>query len=88
MSNLEMFVEKNEVLNKHSSKLQELLDTVKDENVTLKLKISDLEGDILDERLAKQVKLDMNVDCFRNQLHEQFLSEKVKFEENLMSEKQ
>lgn len=64
------------------------IDELKDENVTLKLRLSDLEGDILEERQSKQLKYDMSVDAMRASMQDQILEQKVKFEENLMGEKE
>ena len=64
------------------------IDELKDENITLKLRLSDLEGDILEERQSKQLKYDMSVDAMRASMQEQILEQKVKFEENLMGEKE
>ena len=44
------------------------IDELKDENVTLKLRLSDLEGDILEERQGKQLKYDMSVDAMRSHM--------------------
>tara|TARA_B110000285_G_scaffold215452_1_gene261807 strand:+ start:1034 stop:1219 length:186 start_codon:yes stop_codon:yes gene_type:complete len=60
-------------LNRQSQQLQQKLDDLKDENVTLKLKISEMESDILEERQTKQMKYDVNIDMFKSQLHEQVL---------------
>ena len=49
------------------------IDELKDENVTLKLRLSDLEGDILEERQSKQLKYDLSVDAMRASLQEQIL---------------
>lgn len=38
------------MLNKQSLKVQEALDQVKDENVQLKLRVSELEEELLEER--------------------------------------
>jgi len=39
-----------------------LLDETRDENVTLKLRISELESDILDERQSKKLQYDLSFD--------------------------
>lgn len=75
-------------MNRQSQQLQQKLDDLKDENVTLKLKISEMESDILEERQAKQMKYDINIDMFKSQLHEQVLDQKVKFEEEILKEKE
>jgi len=50
MSHIEGYHEKSEAMNRQNQSLQQQLDDLKDENITLKLKLSELEGDILDER--------------------------------------
>ena len=50
MSHIEGYQEKNEVMYRQSQSLQSKLDDLKDENITLKLKLSELEGELLDER--------------------------------------
>ena len=50
MSHIEGYHEKNEAVNRQNHSLHQQLDDLKDENVTLKLKLSDLEGELLDER--------------------------------------
>lgn len=72
-SQSEAYSERNDALNRQSQQLQQKLDDLKDENVTLKLKISEMESDILEERQAKQMKYDINIDMFKSQLHEQVL---------------
>jgi len=57
-------------LNRQSLSLQQRLDEVKDENITLKLKISEMESDILEERQSKQMKYDINLDMFKGQINE------------------
>jgi hypothetical protein len=87
-SQSEAYSERNDALNRQSQQLQQKLDDLKDENVTLKLKISEMESDILEERQAKQMKYDINIDMFKSQLHEQVLDQKVKFEEEILKEKE
>jgi hypothetical protein len=48
------------------SNMQERLDDVLDENVTLKLRVSELESDIIDEKHNKQVKYDFTVDHLKS----------------------
>ena len=56
MSHIEGYQEKNEAMYRQSQTLQSQLDEIKDENITLKLKLSDLESDLLEERQQKQLK--------------------------------
>ena len=50
MSHIEGYQEKSEAIYRQSQSLQQQLDDLKDENITLKLKLSELEGELLDER--------------------------------------
>ena len=87
-SQSEVYSERNDALNRQSQQLQQKLDDLKDENVTLKLKISEMESDILEERQSKQMKYDINIDMFKSQIHEQMMDQKVKFEEEILRAKE
>jgi hypothetical protein len=56
---------KYETLVRQLSKTQENLDFAKDENISLKLRISELESDILEERTHKQQKYELTVDSVK-----------------------
>jgi cell division protein FtsB len=50
--------------------LQAVLDDLKDENITLKLKVAELESEVLDEKQRKQMKYDLTVDTLKSQVQE------------------
>lgn len=52
--------------NEKMHSMHERLDSVMDENVTLKLRLSELEGDLVDERHSKQIKYDFTVDNLKS----------------------
>jgi hypothetical protein len=68
--------------------MQDRLDGVLDENVTLKLRVSELESDIIDEKHHKQVKYDFTVDHLKSQVQADMMDNKVKYEEKLFTEKE
>lgn len=43
-----------------------MIDELKDENVTLKLKVADIEGDLLEERETKQVRYDITLETVKS----------------------
>lgn len=65
-----------------------MIDELKDENVTLKLKVADIEGDLLEERETKQVRYDITLETVKSQLQEQYLDQKVRMEEDLIGHKE
>lgn len=68
--------------------LQTKVDDLKDENITLKLRVSELESEILDEKNSKQMKYDLTLDSLKSQVQEQYLEQKVRFEEEIMVQKE
>ena len=64
--------------------MQKMIDELKDENVTLKLKVADIEGDMLEERESKQVRYDITLETVKSQLQEQYLDQKVRMEEDII----
>ena len=68
--------------------LQTKIDDLKDENITLKLRVSELESEILDEKNQKQMKYDLTLDTLKSQVQEQYLEQKVRFEEEIMVQKE
>ena len=50
LNRFEGYQEKEKDLGKFNNELQKQIEYIKDENITLKLKLSDLEGEIQDER--------------------------------------
>lgn len=49
--------------------LQDKLDEIQSENVELKLKISDLEGDALEDRRIKQISYEYTIENLRSTVH-------------------
>ena len=43
-----------------------MIDELKDENVTLKLRVADIEGDLLEEREMKQVRYDVTLETIKS----------------------
>ena len=68
--------------------LQTKIDDLRDENITLKLRVSELESEILDEKNSKQMKYDLTLDTLKSQVQEQYLEQKVRFEEEIMVQKE
>ena len=64
--------------------MQKMIDELKDENVTLKLRVADIEGDLLEERETKQVRYDVTLETIKSQLQEQYLDQKVRMEEEVI----
>jgi hypothetical protein len=56
--------------------------------MTMKLKISDLEQELLDERFKKKVNYELTVETVKAQVQEQVLDYKVKCDEKLLKEKE
>lgn len=54
----------------------------------MKLKISEIEGDLLDERSQKKIHFDFSLEAMKSQMQEKLLDHKVKFEEQVMREKE
>ena len=57
--------EKRAVTQTTVNNLQEKVDNLEDENVTLKLKISDMETDLIDERHKKKVNYDVTLESIK-----------------------
>jgi len=56
--------------------------------MTMKLKISDLEQELIDERYKKKVTYDVTIESVKAQVQEQVLDFKVKSDEKLLKEKE
>lgn len=54
----------------------------------LKLKVSDLEGELLEERQQKQMKQEFTIETLKGQVQEQYYEQKVRYEEQIMREKE
>jgi hypothetical protein len=61
---------RNEAVNRSNLELQQRLDDLKDENITLKLRVSELESEVLDEKQSKQLKYDLTLDTLKSQVQE------------------
>ena len=53
--------------------LEKVGDQIKDENISLKMNVAQLETDLLDERESKKVKFEMNLDCVKAKLEEEMI---------------
>ena len=63
-------------------------EAVKDENVALQLKVAELEGQLLEERQSKEIKLDLNIKDYKATMQGQYLDYKLKADELIMIEKE
>ena len=61
---------------------------LRDENVALKLKCAELEGQLMEERQAKEVKLDLTIKDYKASMQGQYLDYKIKLDELVMVEKE
>lgn len=68
--------------------MQQQIDTLQDENVTLKLKISDMESDLIDERHKKKINYDVTLESIKASVQEQVIDQKVSYEERLLASKE
>lgn len=59
-----------------------------DDNVSLKLKVADLEGQLSDELSSRQASYAQQMESVKAALHQQFLDQKVKHEMALHSERE
>ena len=50
--------------------MQQQIDSLQDENVTLKLKISDMESDLIDERHKKKINYDVTLESIKASVQE------------------
>ena len=53
--------------------MQQQIDSLQDENVTLKLKISDMESDLIDERHKKKINYDVTLESIKASVQEQII---------------
>ena len=56
--------------------------------MTLKLKISDLETELIDEKHAKRINYDVTLEGIKASVQEQVIDQKMQFEEKLIREKE
>ena len=68
--------------------MQRQLDQAQDEVVTLKLKLSDLESELIDERHSKRINYDVTLEGIKASVQEQVIDQKMRFEEQLIKEKE
>jgi hypothetical protein len=68
--------------------IQDKNDTLQDEIVTLKLKVADLESEIVDEKHKKRLNYDVTIESIKSSVQEQVLDQKVHYEEMLFKEKE
>jgi len=61
---------------------------LRDEIVMLKTRIAELEGTLMDERCAKEVKLETTIKGYKDSMQGQYLDYKLKLDEYLMIEKE
>lgn len=80
--------DRNEKLQRQSSRLQDLLDQVKDENISLKLRVADLESEILQERKETLQRFELSIETIKAEMHEKTLSQKIRFDEELLKLKE
>lgn len=88
MSLSEMKQHKVDLLMQEHGTLQRRLDDARDENVTLKLKVADLEQELLDERLTNKSRTDSTVDALKAQVQSNYFDSKLRFDEELMTQKE
>ena len=88
LSYSEVKMHKFEMLMQEQNNLQKRYDETRDENVTLKLKVADLEGELLDERTHNKVKTDSTVEALKSQVQSQYFDSKLRFDEDLMKQKE
>lgn len=67
---------------------QDQIETLQDENMTLKLKVSDAEQALIDERYHKKLSYEASVESVKAQVQEQVLDFKVKCDERILKEKE
>lgn len=60
--------------------LQYKCDQYQDENVTLKLKLAELEGDLFEERQKQAIKYDFSLDMLKNKMTGDVMDYKLKYE--------
>lgn len=60
----------------------------RDENIELKLRVAELEGDLADEKIQNKTRLDVTLDALKSQAASNYLDSKVKFEEKLLTYKE
>lgn len=68
--------------------LEKVGDQIKDENISLKMNVAQLETDLLDERESKKVKFEMNLDCVKAKLEEEMIQHKDLHSKELMTLKE
>ena len=68
--------------------IQRQLDIVQDENVTLKLKVADLETELIDEKHQKRISYDVTLEGIKASVQEQMIDQKMRFEEQIIKEKE
>lgn len=56
--------------------------------MSLKLKVSDLESELLEERQQKQMKQEFTIETLKGQVQEQYYEQKLRYEEQIMREKE
>jgi hypothetical protein len=61
---------------------------LQDENVDLKLKVTELQSELLDERQKKEIRFDKTIETFKHNIEGDYFDIKVKFEERIMQEKE
>lgn len=76
--------QRSDIFSRSNLQMQKMIDELKDENVTLKLRVADIEGDLLEERETKQVRYDVTLETIKSQLQEQYLDQKVRMEEEVI----
>jgi hypothetical protein len=63
-------------------------EVLKDENIAMKLRIAEIEGQLMEERQAKEVKLDLTIKDYKANMQGQYLDYKLKLDELIMVEKE
>jgi hypothetical protein len=64
------------------------LEALQDENVDLKLKVTNLESELLEERQRKEIRFDKTIEAFKFNIQGEYYDVKLKFEERLMLERE
>ncbi len=61
---------------------------LKDEDITLKIRIAELESELMEERQRKEIRLETTIRDFQHNVQGQYMDYKLKFDEMIMVEKE
>lgn len=63
-------------------------DRTKDENVGLKMRVAELEAEMMEERQVKEMRLETTIREYKSNVQGQYIEQKVRFDELVMVEKE